>query len=784
LAHLLVGNGLLSLEALPDMLGLSLRTVQRDQAAYQQWQDSVLLVDRRHFNPGQGTAYRATPHESELISKWVLNLLHDTPNHGRHLEKQLKGQLDDRTIDRALDRLGLKAAEAAGVRQQVQAYVEAERQAAYWAGVERRPLEQRLPTLPESGWQRQISDCATMSLASLHLAANGVYEVAKGLLGKRQGLISATRAWHTLLTHLVASRGSRLSQAKYLVWESLRGLLGGHLAGRSASFLRQWIVEVAEQAQKEVTVQRSDGREESITQLRAYQEESVAQRVRRGLVEGKAVWLDCYVNGVYRREAIVRAWHGTKHWAVKAFRRNIAQDVETGQAVTCPLSPSDVTPLTVLKQVASIIAGGLDRAGAGYRLAHVTADRWWSVAKVLSDCLDENLGLLCWARATKTVVEALEAIDEQDPNWKEIRQEVVNPDSAQVQDRVVGYRLETELAVYELPKPVRAIVDWDGQPGGCKKARLVLGVTETSLETTAACDELRLRQRVEILIKFLHRRLQLPNFGGGQATVRPDERVCPSNVQALDKLETQRKNAATRLRNAQTKWEQVRTELEYLMADEKHRSKNSLGLGVQDLRSLAKRLRAQMARATIKLQDLQALIAWGKGQSPAPQHEPEYELDLTREAILTQLKLDIFMAHETLLDEFVELALKPVLLEEAQHQATERLRLDKRSSAQGHVGEPLCTDVETLYHTKIANLERETILERLLNQPGSHLFHPGEHILVTVAQPFPDQRMQAAYERYCFILNQKQIRVPIDEGEDWLLLFTYEQSPSSNDRFK
>ena len=202
------------------------------------------------------------------------------------------------------------------------------------------------------------------------------------------------------------------------------------------------------------------------------------------------------------------------------------------------------------------------------------------------------------------------------------------------------------------------------------------------------------------------------------------------------------------------------------------------------MRSLAKRLQGQIERAKAKLQHLRALIAWGKGEGSAPERKPEYELDLTREAILTQLKLDVFTAYETLVEEFIELALKPVLREEAERQAAERRRLDKRSTARSREGEPLCTDVETLYQTKVANLERETILKRLLNQPGRHLYHPGEKILVTVAQRFPSRRMQAAYERYCFILNQKQIRVPIDEDEEWLLLFTYEKPPPASDKFK
>lgn len=786
LVHLWVRQERLTPQEAAQVLERSVRTVERDQATYQREQDSACLVDRRCFNLGQRTAYRLEEHVAELIIQWVLNLLNDDPNNGRHLEAQLERMLDDRTIDRALMRLGLSAAEAAGVRQKVQEFVARVRQEAYWAGVEGRPLAEVKPTLPEAEWEQQISDCATLSIATLHLVGNGAYEAAQGLLAKREGLVSAIRAWHTLLTHLVASGGARLSQAKHQIWPSRRGLLGGRLMGTSASFLRQWVVDVAEKAKETFIVQRSDGQEETITRLQAYQEESVAQRVRRGLVTAKAVWLDCYVNGVSRREAIVRAWHGTKHWAVKAFRRNIAQDVETGQAVTCPLSPSDVTPLWVLKQVVDIINGGLDRAGAVYRLGRVTADRWWSVAEVLAYCLDENVGFLCWAKSVKTVVEALDTIEEADPGWQEITREIVDPDSSQVKQQVVGYRLETELAVYDLSKPVRVIVDWDGKPGGRKMMRLALGVTKTTLGTEGVCDELRFRQRVEIVLKFLQRWLQLPNFGGGEAVARADERVCPSDEDALKKLGTERKKTATRLRNARVKLEQVETELAYLTADDesKRQPSNSLGLGVQDLRSLAKRLHGQIERAEAKLQELEALIAWGRDEGPAPEQETQYDLDLTREAILTQLKLDVFTAYQTLVDEFIELALKPVLREEAERQAVERRRLDKRSTAKDREGQPLCTDVETLYHAKVASLERETILERLLNQPGRHLYHSGEHILVTVAQRFSDRRMQAAYERYCYILNQKQIRVPMDEGEDWLLLFTYEKPSSSGDKFK
>jgi len=787
LVHQLLRQELLSQEEAADLLGLSRRTVRRYLAAYEEEQDSACLVDRRRFNSGQQKAYRAQAYQGQIVRQCVRNLLTGAPNNGRHLKEQTGNVLGNRTLDRSLERWGILSAERLGVRRDVEDYLEAVRQAAYWAGVEGKSLEE-VPDLPDDGWEQQISGRATLSLTTLHLANNGAYEAAHKLVGKRKGFVSAKRAWHNLLTHLTMSGGDRLSQAKHMEWEGLRGLLGGRVLGVSASFLRQWVADVAEKAKEMVTIRRSDGEEETITRLRAYQEESVAQRVQRGLVEAQVVWLDCYVNGVYRKERIVRAWHGTKHWSVKAFRRNLAQDVETEHLVTCPLSPSDVTSLYVLKQARDIIDGGLDRAGALHRLARVTADRWWSVKPVLAYCQEEGLGLLCWGKAVKTVLKALaeleENVDEEDTRWKEVKESTVDPDTGEVKEEIVGYRLETELEIYDLPEPVRAVVDWDGDPESRKIARLAMDVDQEALGTEALCEELRRRQQVEIEFKFLHRWLQFPNFGGGEAIERPDERVCPSDEEALKKLRTERKRTTTRMRNARAKLEQVQKELEHLTADDNSQPRNDLLLSVQDLRSLEKRLKGQIERAAAKLKDLAAWIAWGKGEGPAPEREPEYELDLTREAILTQAKLDVFTAYKTLVDEFIELALKPVLREEAEHQAAERKRLDKRSAAKGREGEPLCTDVETLYEIKVANLERETILERLINQPGRHLYHRGEKILVTVAQRFSDRRMQAAYERYCHILNQKRVRVPMDDGEEWLLLFTYEKPPPSEDKIK
>lgn len=147
------------------------------------------------------------------------------------------------------------------------------------------------------------------------------------------------------------------------------------------------------------------------------------------------------------------------------------------------------------------------------------------------------------------------------------------------------------------------------------------------------------------------------------------------------------------------------------------------------------------------------------------------------------MKLDIHTAHQTLLEEFIEQALKPVLWEEAQRQAEARQRRDARSTARGREGEPLSTDVKGLYETKVTNLQRETILHQLLHQRGYFLYHPQERVIISVAYPFRERWMQAAYERYCVILNRKQVRVPIDRDEEWLLLFTWAERgpPPSGD---
>jgi len=161
------------------------------------------------------------------------------------------------------------------------------------------------------------------------------------------------------------------------------------------------------------------------------------------------------------------------------------------------------------------------------------------------------------------------------------------------------------------------------------------------------------------------------------------------------------------------------------------------------------------------------------------------ELDLTRDSILTQLRLEVFTAQETLLDDFIEQALKPVLREDAEQQAANRQQRDACSTAKGREGKPLSTDIEELYQIKLNNLERETILERLTNQRGEFVRHKTKRIILVVFDRFEDRRIQTAFERYCIILNQRDIRVPMDDGEPWRLLFTYHlDTPSSSAQFK
>jgi hypothetical protein len=779
----LVDSQVITVEEAATMQGITARTVETYQTRYEETKNSADLVDRRHFNPGQQTDYRMGPHKPKLMRCVTMNLVRGEKNTERGLARQLD-DIDDRTVGRHLHETGWREAEEEGLAEEIAAYIEAERRQAYLDGVAGKPFESILSGSGPHDWQRPQQGVVGVSLGVAHLVLNGAYESLKRLAVGSWSVLkewSAKRVWHVLLVYLMASGGGRLSQVKHFAWRQVQGLLSG-CVGLSASSLRNWMVAVAETAKEKITVCRSDGCKETVTRLQDYLEEAVAQRVRSGLIKGRAIYLDDYVNAIFRREPIARTKHGTRYGICKAFRRHMAQDVDTGHAVTCPLGPSNITPLAVVQRVVKLINGGLDRVIPGWQLELVIADRWWSVKTVILWALGEGPKLLTWGKNIKAIQNALEGVSE--ATLKEHPVTVVVQDEAtgEMVERVVSYRFDTELSIYDLEKSVRCVVEWDGKTESKKHVRLVVGIEQDEMSEDEVVDRLRFRQRVEILLKQMQRRVNLSAFGGGKAHLRPSEPKKPDQEEHQRILKN-RRQMSTRQANDQAKLQQVERELQQLR-DGKPVT-NGLGLGIRDLKKLAKDLKQRVQRSTARLEKLDSLLNWLDGQEPPPEQKTVAELDLTRDSILTQLKLEVFTAQETLLDDFIELALKPVLREEAEQQAIQRRLQDARSTAKERNGQPLCTDVEQLYKIKLNNLERETILERLLNQRGEFVRHKTKPIILVVFDRFKDHRIQAAFERYCVILNQRDIRVPMDNGEPCLLLFTYHlDAPSSSARFK
>jgi hypothetical protein len=780
----LVDRQIISVEEAAVVQGVTPRTVEAYVATYARTGGSVDLMDRRHFSPGQQVDYRMEAHKPELIRYATLNLVRGEENSERGLATQLGHIVDDRTVGRHLHRIGWRTAEKAGLAEEVAAYVDTERRQAYWAGVEGKPLKDVLDDSSPREWQTPERGLVGAAFGVAHLAFNGAYESLKRLVAEPLSVLSQwspLRVWHVLLVYLMVSGGERLSQVKYFAWHQVRGLLNG-CGGLSATSLRSWLVAVAQHAKEKVTVHRSDGREENITRLRDYLEEAVAQRVRSGLIEGRAIYLDDYVNAIFRREPIARTKHGTRYGICKAFRRHMAQDVDTGHAVTCPLGPSNITPLAVVQRVVELINGGLDRVIPGWQLELVIADRWWSVKTVICWALGEGPKLLTWGKNIKAIQDALGGVSEAKLKEHPVTVEVQDEATGKMVEQVVGYRLDTELSIYDLEQPVRCVVEWDGKTESKKHVRLVIGVERDEMSEDEVVDGLRFRQRVEILLKQMQRRVNLSAFGGGKAHLRSSEIEKPDEEER-QKILKNRRQVATRRANDQARLKEVKRELEQL--HEGGVPTNGLGLGIRDLNKLAKDLKRRIQRSTARLEELGNLLSWADGKAPCPEEKPVAKLDLTRDSILTQLKLEVFTAQETLLDDFIEHALEPVLQEEAERQAAERRRRDALSTAKGRKGEPLSTDVEELYQTKLNNLERETILKRLLNQQGEFVRHKTKRIILVVFDRFEDRRIQAAYERYCVILNQRDIRVPMDSGEPWRLLFTYHlDTPSSSAQFK
>jgi hypothetical protein len=779
----LVDSKVITAEEAATVQGVTSRTVEAYRAMYAETGNSADLIDRRHFNPGQQTDYRMGPHKPELIRCVTLNLVRGEKNTERGVAAQLD-DVDDRTVGRHLHEMGWREAEEAGLAEEIATYIEAERRRAYLDGVAGKPFESIVSDSNPHDWQTPQRGSVGIGLGVAHLVLNGAYESLKQLVVGSLSVLSGwspRRIWHVLLVYLMASGGGRLSQVKYFAWHQVQGVMSG-CVGLSASSLRNWMVAVTEHAKEQVVVCRSDGRKETMTRLRDYLEEAVAQRVRSGLIEGRAIYLDDYVNAVFRREPIARTKHGTRYGICKAFRRHMAQDMDTGHAVTCPLGPSNITPLAVVQRVVELINGGLDRVIPGYQLELVIADRWWSVKTVICWALGEGPKLLTWGKNIPAIQKALEEVSEATLKEHPVTVEVQNETTGEMVERVVGYRFDTELSIYDLEKPVRCVVEWDGKTESKKHVRLVIGIEQDEMNENEIVDGLRFRQRVEILLKQMQRRVNLSAFGGGKAHLRSSEPKQPTEEERQRIVKNQRQ-VSTRRTNDQAKLKQVERELQQLR--EGKPITNGLGLGIRDLKKLIQDLKRSVRRSTVRLEKLHSLLNWLDGKETRPEEKTVAELDLTRDSILTQLKLEVFTAQETLLDDFIELALKPVLREEAEQQAAHRRLRDARSTAKERIGQPLCTDVEELYQIKLNNLERETILKRLLNQRGEFVRHKTNPIVLLVFDRFQDHRIQAAFERYCVILNQRDIRIPMDNGEPWRLLFTYHlDAPSSSAQFK
>lgn len=641
-------------------------------------------------------------------------------------------------------------------------------------------VEQVKSSIAYDEWQKPKVGQTGLALGLAHLSSNGVFKSLEKLLPEeRSGYLPSWLLTTGLLLYLLASGGQRLSAAKHFVWGKVSGLLVG-CNGLSASTLRNWLLTLEICAKESVTVPREDGKSETINRLRDYQEESIAQRHKAGIINGEKIYLDDYVNALFRSEPIARAKHGTSAHIVKAFRRHVCQDIETGLPVTCPLSRSNCTSSHVLEKIVNLINGGLDRVKSS-PLKMVVADRWWSNEPAIRMAQKLSVGLLTWTKNDASVKNALSEVS--DTEWlksddnQEADQEstVISrqpSDLGSQKEPETTYYLDRQIMIYKLSQPVRVIAHWNGKAEGKKLAALAIGLESEKHKTSQLLNYLPFRQRVEILIKGLQRRVQLANFGGGKAIIRKEERSEPLESDQK-RWQKNKKQVQTRQKKAEVRLGEVEKEIKHLESHAKAEPRNSLALGKSELKQLARSLRNKLSRYTKRLAELSGLLAWASGEADEPAKEEIAELDLTREALLAQMKLDIFTAQETLVNEFIDIGLKPVLLREAQAQADARKKLAKCSEAKRNKGQLLTTDVEELLMRKVANLERETILLRLISQPGEFLLHEEKRLILSVFQRFSDKRTQSAFEHYCPFLNQKGIQIRLDDGPPWRLLFTY-----------
>ncbi len=207
----LVAKGVIDAEVAAQYLGVQKRKVREYVKRYQANSDSHALVDRRRFSQGQKKTYRMEEHSGPAVKVWTMNLLRDEPTSGRTLEQQLQRVVSARTIDRFLQKSGLREAEELGLRQNVKLFLQQEREKAYWAGVAGEPLNNCVDYVDPSEWQEPRAGQTGIALGLAHLVRIGAYSSLGTLVDERSGRLSASELTHSLILYLLASGGSRLS---------------------------------------------------------------------------------------------------------------------------------------------------------------------------------------------------------------------------------------------------------------------------------------------------------------------------------------------------------------------------------------------------------------------------------------------------------------------------------------------------------------------------------------------------------------------------------------------
>ena len=77
-----------------------------------------------------------------------------------------------------------------------------------------------------------------------------------------------------------------------------------------SQFNPYWLLSLEMRAKESITVPRENSNSETISRLRDYQEECIAQRRRAGIINGEEIYLDDYLNALSDTK-VNRLHHGT-----------------------------------------------------------------------------------------------------------------------------------------------------------------------------------------------------------------------------------------------------------------------------------------------------------------------------------------------------------------------------------------------------------------------------------------------------------------------------------------